>query len=69
MKAKLTPLAVRTDRTDRECVPLLGGLIGALCLEAEVENVRNAVKWWAENKTAWDQFAQHKQPRAKGAKS
>ena len=54
MKATLTSVPVRKDLTDRECVLVLGGAIGALCLMSHPTNVRNAVKFWAGNSNDWD---------------
>lgn len=50
---KLSPEVARTDLTDRECTKILGGLIGGLCNLAPIENVRNAVRWWAERDEPW----------------
>jgi len=53
IKRKLSTMAARTDLTDREASKLLGSLIGGLLDMAPVEEVRNAVRWWAENDEAW----------------
>ena len=43
----------RTDLTSRECSKLIGGMIGTLCQMAPMENVRTAIKWWAQTDAAW----------------
>jgi hypothetical protein len=43
----------RLDLTDRECAKLLGGMIGALAEMAPLENVRAAIRWWAEHDDPW----------------
>ncbi len=45
--------AARTDLTDRECAKLLGACIGGLVQMASLDDVRRAVRWWAENDEAW----------------
>lgn len=45
--------AARTDLNSRECAKLLGGLIGALSSMAPLPELREAVRWWAENEEAW----------------
>lgn len=54
MKSPLSPLPRRTDLTDRECASLIGGLLGAMVENADIESVRNAVRWWAETDQAWE---------------
>lgn len=51
---KLDTRPRRQDLTDRECTSLLGGLLGALCENADPKTVRAAVRWWAQNDAAWD---------------
>ena len=46
----------RTDLTDRECCSIIGGVIGGLASCADIESVRNAVRWWAETDEAWMQM-------------
>lgn len=53
MNDKLTPKPARTDLTDRECTKLIGAIIGGLCLMADKETVRKAIRWWADNDKAW----------------
>lgn len=53
---KLNPQPPRRDLTDRECANILGGLIGSLCTMANPEQVKAAVKWWAETNAAWEMF-------------
>lgn len=48
MPAQLDPQAARDDLTDRECAKLLGATIGGLMLMAGENEVRRAVRWWAE---------------------
>lgn len=43
----------RTDLTTRECAKLIGSTIGGLLEMAPLENIRQAVRWWAENDEAW----------------
>ena len=43
----------RTDLTDRECARLLGAVLSGLCLMADKQSVRDAVRWWAESDEAW----------------
>ena len=50
----LSPIEARTDLTDRECSKLLGSLIGGLCLMADKDTVRDAVRWWAGCDSAWN---------------
>ena len=38
----------------RQCAKLLGGLLSSLCEQASLEDVREAVQWWASNQSAWD---------------
>jgi hypothetical protein len=52
----LDPKPARTDLTDRECAKLIGGLIGTLGELAPLENIRAAVKWWAENEEPWKEI-------------
>ncbi|HYX22395.1 MAG TPA: hypothetical protein VFA98_16245 [Thermoanaerobaculia bacterium] len=41
---------------DREVAKILGGLLGGLCDMASVEDVKNAVEWWASEDDAWEMF-------------
>lgn len=50
---KLNPNAAREDLTDRELARLLGGLIGSMIQLADIHDVRNAVRWWADCDQAW----------------
>jgi len=50
---RLSVLPAREDLTDRECAKILGSLIGGLVQMAPAENVRAAVRWWAETDEAW----------------
>lgn len=56
----LDTTAARTDLTSRECAKLLGGSIGGLVEMASIEDVRQAVRWWAETDAAWTLFETHK---------
>lgn len=58
MKRPLSPAGRRADLTDRECASLIGGLIGALVQNSDVETVRNAVTWWAETDEVWEPLRQ-----------
>ncbi len=53
MTAKLSPVPIREDLTDRECAVLLGGALGGLVRMAGVPTLRRAVRWWAETDDAW----------------
>lgn len=53
---KLNTQAARRDLTDRKCANIIGGLIGSLCTMANPEQVKAAVKWWAETNAAWELF-------------
>lgn len=57
-RPKLTTEPARMDLTDRECSKLLGGTIGALLQMATMNDVRNAVRWWAGlDNTHWNAIA------------
>jgi hypothetical protein len=56
----LDPRARRCDLTTRELASLLGALISGLCENASVNDVRDAVRWWAETDSAWRGFEQAK---------
>lgn len=43
----------RVSFSERDCAKLLGVMIGMLVDMAPLENVRAAVKWWAENDNPW----------------
>jgi hypothetical protein len=49
----LTTTPAREDLTDRECTKIIGSLIGGLAQMATIEDLRNAVCWWANNDEAW----------------
>lgn len=51
----------RNDLTSRECAKLLGGLLASLSEQALIDDVREAVIWWAENQTAWEAFRRMKE--------
>lgn len=51
---KLDTREARTDLSSRECAKLLGSTIGGLLQMAPAENVRTAIKWWAEHDEAVD---------------
>jgi glycosyltransferase involved in cell wall biosynthesis len=61
LKKPLTTKARRTDLTDRELASILGGLIGGLCDSADIDDIRNAVRWWAETDEAWEEFKSMRQ--------
>jgi hypothetical protein len=52
---------IRHDMTDRECAGILGGLIAGLAQLAPIDQVRNALAWWAETDEPWAQIAQLRQ--------
>lgn len=47
----------REDLTDRECAKILGGTIGGLELMTRGNEVRDAVRWWAN--LSDEQWADH----------
>lgn len=49
--------------TDREVAKILGSLIGGLCEMASIDDVRNAVAWWAEEDDAWEMFREMQKGR------
>lgn len=53
MKPKLSSEAIRPF-TSRECSRILGSIIGGLTQFTPIENVRDAVRWWAETDKAWE---------------
>lgn len=53
---KLDPRPARL-LTSRECAKLLGGMVGGLVGTATIEDVRTAVRWWAETDAAWEGFS------------
>lgn len=50
----LNPNAARTDLTDRELAKIIGGLLGSLSQMCNLVDLRNAIKWWAENDKNWE---------------
>ena len=52
-KLSLSPKPRRTDFTDREFCNIIGGLLGGLIHAGEIDDLRNAVRWWAETDEAW----------------
>lgn len=52
--AELDPRPLRKDLTSRECASLIGALLGSLVTFADIDDVRSALAWWAENDDAWD---------------
>lgn len=56
MTLELDKRPARTDLTDRECSKIIGGCIGSLAEMAPIENIRKAVRWWAETDEAWEMF-------------
>lgn len=55
-KPRLSTVPARTDLTDREFCKIIGGLIGAMVQMGDRDDVRNAVRWWAETDEAWKLF-------------
>jgi hypothetical protein len=55
-RIRLSDLQVRRDRTDKECVEIIGATIGGLLLQSDFETVHRAVQWWSEQKSAWEAF-------------
>jgi hypothetical protein len=53
---RLDARPARTDLTSRECVKLLGSLIGGLCEMADAATVRDAVRWLAMKDAFWQQL-------------
>ena len=47
-KVQLDAEPARSDLTDREAAKLFGSLIGGLIQMAGMNNVRRAVRWWAQ---------------------
>lgn len=58
----LSSEAARADLSDRECAKIVGSVIGGLVQMAPIENVRDAVRWWAENDDAWKAVSYLKVP-------
>ena len=56
----LDPSPARTDLTSREFARILGGLLGGLVLLGDLEDLRTAVRWWAETDLAWESFQKMK---------
>lgn len=56
MKKKLDPRPARTDLTDRECTKLICGLLGSMSLMAEVETLRESLRWLVETEDIWFSF-------------
>ena len=56
MKKPLCTAECGQNLTDRECCKILGGLIGGLATVANLDDVRNAVRWWADTDEAWEQM-------------
>lgn len=52
-KDKLDARPARMDLTSRECSKLIGALLGGLAQMADVDQLRIAVRWWAETDEAW----------------
>jgi hypothetical protein len=50
----------RNDLTSRECAKLIGGLLGGLCEQASIEDVKQAIDWWSRNESAWNAFRKMK---------
>lgn len=50
----LSPIPARADLTDREFADILGGLIGGLLHRGDLDDLRNAVRWWAEKDECWE---------------
>ncbi len=44
----------RSDLTDREASKILGGAIGSLVQMSDIDTVRRAVRFWAEQDGLWD---------------
>ncbi|HEY1209991.1 MAG TPA: hypothetical protein VGE85_11525 [Terracidiphilus sp.] len=56
MKKPLETSPSRRDLSDRECSTIIGAVIGGLTQLADIDDIRNAVRWWAENDGAWAQL-------------
>jgi hypothetical protein len=57
---KLDPRPAREDLTDRECAKLLGGFLGGLIDQADIDAVKRAIDWWSQNESAWTTFRKMK---------
>ena len=53
MAKRLSTKPAREDLTDRELTKIIGSLIGGLAQMTTVDELRNAVRWWADNDDAW----------------
>lgn len=54
MKTTLNPNPVRTDLTSREIAKLLGGFLGGFVEMASIDDIKTAVKFWADTPEAWE---------------
>lgn len=50
----------RTDLTSREIAKIIGGLLGGLARMAEIEDIKIAVRWWADTPEAWSYLSASK---------
>lgn len=57
---KLDERPARDDLTDRECAKLIGGFLGGLIGQADVDDVKRAIDWWSQNESAWASFRKMK---------
>lgn len=48
------PRPARTDLTDRECTKIIGALLGGLIQMTTENELRAAVRFWAETDKAWE---------------
>jgi hypothetical protein len=60
MKQPLNPTPIRRDLTDRELTRAIGGLLGGLSGMCDLQELRNAVRWWADTDDAWEFMAYNK---------
>ncbi len=58
---KLDERPARDDLTDRECAKLIGGFLGGLIGQADVDDVKRAIDWWSQNQSAWTSFRKIKE--------
>lgn len=56
----LDPRAARTDLTNREVAKIVSAVCGGLTQMAEVETVREAIRWVAETDAMWEEFTRVK---------
>lgn len=53
---RLDEREIRHDLTSRECATLVGAVIGGLLRMAPADDVRTAIRWYAECDEVWQAF-------------